>query len=281
VKETIRAVPHRTWQAISNFRKDRCSTLAAGVAYYGLLALAPFLYLALVTLGAIFRDLDAAPAIVGRLEAFVPADVRPAVEQLVAELQAGHALAWIVIPALVWVATNAFSALDYAVNVAFDTAPRRKFWRSQARALAVLGGGWFLLTLSLVGGAVIPRLDSVYRILGVRSVADPLTELGSTAVVWGVDFVAFFAFYRLLPRTRVRNGPAATAAIAAVLMWQGIQQLAGWLVGRSPAYGLWSGTLTGAAALIVWMHVAVSVVLLGAELAAAWNGSRDRMPPVA
>jgi membrane protein len=274
-------VAARAWQALRNFRDDRCLDLAAGVSFYGLLALAPLLYLSLVSLGALFRDADAARVLASRLSAFVPADVRPAVERLAEELERGDHFAWLAVPALLWVASSAFSSLDYAVNVAFASAPQRKFWRSRIQALAILGAGWCLLTLSLIGGVVVRRLDHVYRLLGIEGVVGPLTATASALAVWAVDFAAFYAFYRLLPRTRVRRGAAAAAALGAVALWEGVQRLIGAMVRGSPAYGLWTGTLTGAAALVVWMYVAISVVLYGAELAAALNGSRDRLPPVA
>jgi len=263
------------WRTLRNFHEDRCLDLAASLAFYGLLALAPLLYMLLVSLGAIFRDVDAAQVVVERLTAFAPADVVPAIEQLALELKRGHRFAWVALPAFLWVASSAFSSLEYAVNVAFGTAPQRKFWHSRTQAFGVLGAGWCLLSLSLVGGALARRLDGVYLVLGVERAAGPLTALGSTVAVWVVDFVTFFVFYRLLPRTRVRVRAAAAGAGFTLVLWIGVQRVFAAVVSRSPTYGLWTGTLTGAVALVLWMYVAVVVMLLGAQLAAALNGSRD------
>jgi membrane protein len=261
--------------AARNFYRDNCLDLSATVAFYTLLSLGPLLYLVGATLNLVLRGETALDSVMGRISAFVPPEAVPLMRAVVDNLRRDEPLFLVAVPGLIWVASSAFSALEYAINVASGTAPLRKFWHSRLKALLVLTAGWLLLGLSLVAGSLIPWLERARLALGVPG--EPLRSPALTAypVQMLATFLAFMSFYKLLPRGRVAWTAAATGGAVALGLWECARRLFTMLLARSPAFGLLTGTLAGVVAFLAWIYTAVAIVLIGAELSALLNGNRD------
>ncbi len=260
------------WGAVDNFRRDRVQDLAATVAFYTLLSIGPLLYLVGASLNWVFDLGDAVGTATDRIAPLLPPEVVPAIQLLAENLDRKGSLVLFAIPGLLWVSTSAFSSLEYAVNVAFGTAPRRKFWHSRMKALLVLAGGWSLLGIYLVGGTLLPRLE---RVSGLLELPLKFVPGGYSYVILLVTaFASFTLFFKVLPRGRVRWPAAAGGACLALVLWEGARRLFSTLIARSPALGLLTGALAGWVTFMVWTYTAVGAILLGAELAAILNGNR-------
>ena len=132
------AVAGRTLVATArNFYLDNCLDLSATVAFYTLLSLGPLLYLVGATLNLVLDADTALEAALGRIAAFVPPEAVALLRAVVESLRQDEPLFVLAVPGLIWVAMSAFSALEYAINVASGTAPLRKFWHSRLKALLV------------------------------------------------------------------------------------------------------------------------------------------------
>jgi membrane protein len=249
--------------------------LSATVAFYTLLSLGPLLYLVGATLNLVLDAETAMDAALGRIAPFLPAEAVSLLRAVVDSLQnRNEPLLLLAVPGLIWVATSAFSALEYAINVANGTVPLRKFWHSRLKAFLVLAAGWLLLGLSLVSGSLLPWLERVQQAVGVSADAIDLPGLGSYPVQLGGTLLVFAAFYKLLPRGRVRWSAAGTGAVIALILWDTSRRIFTLVLARSPAFGLLNGTLAAVVAFLAWIYTAVAIVLFGAELSAALNGSR-------
>lgn len=257
----------------SRFLRDHGFSHAAAVAYFSLLSLPPFLYLAATVLEAALPERGSGEASLAALEGFLPAVAVPVFRTLVGRLPEGSGLFWIAVPALVWAATTAFSAFELAVNVAFGTAHRRRFWLSRLKAFATVSGIAVVLGGATLWNQFLGRLEgwggaADGSILG--PIASRVSEIGAFFAVYG----GFVVLYKLLPRGKVAWGASAKGAIPAVLLWEGARLVFGGLLLRSPLYGLLTGTLAGTVTLLVWIYVAVALALYGAEVAALLNGNR-------
>ena len=267
------------WTALRHFYDDDGLNLAATVAFWALLSMAPFVYL----VGLVLRDLlPADQTAVGRLAVYLPPEAGPVLHELAGSLDRGEGLVVVALPGLLWVATAAFFALEYGVNVAFGTAPRRRFWLSRLKAF--LGGLGVLLVLvaSLLGDHVALLLDE-YRVwLGLPPVLGRVGRLVSYVLHLALNLAAFSVFYKVLPRGRVRWSAATRAATMAVVLWEGTRRIYGGFLLDTPAYGLLTGTLAGTIAVLLWVYTGVAVVLYGAEVAALLNGNRGGpgAPPI-
>ena len=269
------------WGALARFSRDHGANHAAAVAYFSLLSLPPFLLLAGRILAWAFPGTDGTDAIVSAVGPFLPLEIAPSVRLFGRSVHHAGALVAFAIPVLLWVASQAFSSLEVAVNVAFGTTPLRLFWLSRLKAFAGLSGGVFLLLGTIVAGHVALWLDGYYARTGAPASLSPRAHVVSAAALLAVTYVVFALFYKWLPRGRVSWWAAGRAAAVAVVLWEGARHLFGALLTRSPAFGLFSGALAGIVAVLGWIYVAVAVTIYGAEVAALLNGSRSDAPAAA
>ena len=263
-----------------NFLQDDCPLFSAAIAFYALLSLAPSLYLIGVGLSAVFEGIDTSQQIVELIAKFLPPAAVPTVENVQNTLKIRGDLVIVAVPGLLWIATHAVSAFEYALNTAFArNAGLRRIWRSRAKGFAVLMASGLFLAAFLLTNMLLPLLGQLRIALGLSPVPDLLAYLGSALVSPALTFIVFFLFYWLLPSGRVRRGPAAAGALLATVGWEAARQLFGLFLQSSPAFGLLTGTLAGVLAFLFWIYTGLAIVLLGAELAAVINGDRPTDAP--
>jgi membrane protein len=263
------------FRALVRFSADHGPNHAAAVAYFSLLSLPPFLLLAGRTLARVLPETDGTEAVMSAVVPFLPHEIAPSLRTLVRSVHQGGALVAVAVPVLLWVASHAFSALEIAVNVAFGTTPLRRFWLSRLKAFGGLSGGVLLLGGAVVAGHLASWLDGYYAQTGAPASLSPRAHLASVAAQIVVTYIVFTLFYKWLPRGRVAWLAAGRAAIVAVVLWEGARHAFGALLARSPAFGLFSGSLAAIVAVLGWVYVAVAVTIYGAEVAALLNGSRE------
>lgn len=262
--------------AAINFHRDNCLDMAATVAFYTLLSLGPFLYLAGVFLEWSL-DIDGAlGSALGRIGIFLPPETETLIGTIERDLQGDRPLFLLAIPGLIWVASSAISSLEYSINVANGSAPLRRFWHSRLKSLAVLTTGFGLLSVSLIVGSLVPRLESLRTRLQIPG--EPLNDgiIDSWPMLLSGTLLAFTAFYKWLPRGRIRWRSAFGGSLLALVLWESARAVFTEFLERSPSFGLMQGTLAGVVAFLIWIYTAVAIVLVGAELSSALNGREAR-----
>jgi membrane protein len=270
----------RTWPALlgraaRNFYADSCLDRSAAVAYFSLLSLGPSIYLMSLVTRRLFPGFLApdGTALTGARSFFPPAVV-PMLEKLTESLKLDGTLVVVALPGLVWVASSAFLSLELAVNVAFRTVAKRRFWLARLKAFL---GSLLAGAMLLVSAAVTQAVEWVNRsrdALGLAPMRGPVPGLSSLAHL-ATTFGAVALLYKILPRGRVRWRVAAASAAVSVVAWELARRVFGRLLESSPGFGLLSGSLSGIVSFLLWVYTAVAVVLLGAELAAVLNGNRS------
>ena len=266
------------WRALGRFLADHGVNHAAAVAYFSLLSLPPFFLLvgrALALVLPATGGADGTDAILSAVAPFLPLEIAPSLRTLGRSIHKGGALVAFAVPVLLWVASNAFSSLEVAVNVAFGTTPQRRFWLSRLKAFGGLSGAVLLLSGTVVAGHVASWLDGYYVRTGAPPSLSPGAHVVSAVASLVVTFVVFTLFYKWLPSGKVRWSAAGRAAAVAVVLWEGARHAFGGLLAGSPAFGLFSGALAGIVAVLGWIYVAVAVTIYGAEVAALLNGGRN------
>lgn len=274
----LRGAWRRLGRAALNFHHDNCINLSATVAFYSLLSLGPLIYLAGVVLQSVAGGSQGLQLALDRMRAFAPAEAAAAFDRISTGMRTDETLVVLALPALLWVATTAFSALEQAVNVAFGTADRGGLWRARLKAIVILAAGWLLLGGMLLLRAGLALLKRHRELVSLPESGSGLARAGSYAGLLVVSFLIFVLFYKFLPRTRVSWRAASAGALLALPLWEGARRLFGGVLLHSPALGLLTGTLAGIVTFLLWIYTAVAVVLIGAELAALVNGSRAEPP---
>lgn len=256
----------RTWTEAT---EDSIGLVAAGVAFYGFLAIAPLLAATILLYGLVAdpndvrRDLQA-------LLAVMPADaVRLVGELLVAavhtsEGKAGFGLLLALAVAL-YGGMNGASALITALNIAYEERDKRGFVRVNLLALGITAISVLLLVAALGVAAIIGHVRSL-----LPEAAPPLVLVGRIVSVLLMAILGAGA-----AATLYRYGPdrhdakwiwLSPGSVAAGLLWILISLGFGFYAGRFADYGATYGSASAIIVMLMWLYLSAYVLLLGAEL---------------
>jgi membrane protein len=268
------------WWATARRVKDdvgarNLSMVAAGAAFFGLLALFPALAAA-VALYGLFTDPGAVTRHLDLVAGFVPQEARMVLERQLQRIAAttdtslGLGAAGALLIAL-WSSAKGVKSLMTALAIVYDEQERRGFFRLNATALALTLAMLIVVPLSLAAVAVLPAL--IDRL--------PLPEIAAVAARWlrwpligAVAVGAIAMLYRFAPPhdERRRHGHWA-GAIVATLLWLVASALFSWYVSNFGSYNETYGSVAAVAVLMMWFWLSAFAVLIGGEV----NAARD--PP--
>jgi membrane protein len=271
--EDPREVPAQGWRdivvrTVKEAKADGVPLLAAGVAFYALLALAP----ALAALSSIY-GLLANPADVGRhigdFLAAAPTEVRDLVkEQLAAaaERERGQAVFAIVIGTLLalWSASAGVQHLIQALNTAYDEDETRGYvkTRSLALVLAIAAMAFLVVTIGVI--AVVPAALAETALGEPARVAISILRWPALALAM---VVALGLVYRVAPD---REDPqwrwVGIGSITATVLWLVGSGLFSLYAANFGKYEDTYGALAGIVVVMLWLFLTAYVVVLGAEL---------------
>jgi membrane protein len=257
----------------SEIMDDNVLGVAAQVAYYFFFSLFP-IFLFLAPLLALVGDKQKTfNFLLGQLAGAVPGDAFRLVQGVVAEVVFSDSAPGVVsVGALLalWSGSNVFSALQDALNTAYDVEKdERPWWKKKLIALACLLGVGLLFVVSTV---ILLSGDDIVGWVGDR------VGLGSAArFTWNlVQFplaVALlvttgFIVFKFLPAVRQRNAHVWVAALTTTLLWLVATLLFRFYVQNFGSYNKTYGAIGGVIVLLTWMYLSMVVVLIGGELAA-------------
>jgi membrane protein len=247
---------------------DNLSMIAAGVAFYGLLAIFPAIT-ALVSIWGLIADPAQVQQQLAEFQEIAPADAWRLLDEQLRSVAASSptGLGWGValgILVALWSAGAGVRALIAALNIAYDEDEKRGFIK-----LYAVG---FLLTVGLIGAAVLALLVIVAVPVVLQFL--PLGALSSAlirALTWLVMAVLVIGglglLYRYGPsRSHARMRWVTWGAIAAAILWLLASLLFQIYVASFANYTATYGSLGAVIALLMWFWVSAFVVLVGAEL---------------
>ncbi|HIC93364.1 MAG TPA: YihY/virulence factor BrkB family protein [Anaerolineae bacterium] len=263
--------------ALEGFVKDDCPLVAAAIAYYALFSFFP-LVLFLVALGSsVLRSPEVQRRALEFALSYLPAYgelIERNIRQVLAlrgEMGALSALA------LLWSASGVFSALEGAINRAWGVEGPRPFWRGKLMGLTMV----LVIGLGLVLSTFLTALLNLMQrwqvpLLGWRPFGSHFP--------WGVAMAlapstftlfAFLLLYKFVPYAKVRWSDALRGAALAALLWEGAKNLFAWYMASGLAhYNLVYGSLSAIVVLVLWAYITGLIILVGAELSAAFAKAR-------
>lgn len=271
------------WQIAKRVKKevgqDNVALIAAGVAFYSMLALFPGLA-AFVGIYGFFSD----PTDIARhleiLDGLLPEAAYNLIAAQLADLtSAGRTelgLTSIVGIALAfWSAKAGVNALIVGLNIVYDEKEQRGFFAQLATTLTLTGVMFGFVALAFLTIVVIPP---VLDLVQMGAIGEWLAAILRWPIVIGALIIALGVLYRFGPNRKQAGVVWASwgAAIATVL----------WIVG-SAAFSLYVanfgsynetyGALGAVIGLLMWFYLSAFIVLLGAEL----NAEVERQPEIA
>lgn len=274
-----REIPLRGWwqvvrRAVLRAAEDRVPLVAAGVAFFGFLAIFPTLIAAVLLYGLVADPADLDDH-VRRVTEILPPDASALVTRQLTDLVAGDQQGFSVglavsVAAAVWSASVGVANLVTAVNMAYQEDERVGFVKRRLLALAFTLGAvaTFVVLVGLV--AVVPVTITLDGVPGI--VVDAVRWFALAVV----SAVALAAVYRFSPERRDARLPWVTVgAVVATLLWllvsAGFSLYVTWFASYRRTYG----ALAGVVVLLVWMWLTSMAVLVGAQVNAEAEHQTD------
>ena len=266
-------IPPKGWKDIA-FRvkdevaADRVGLIAAGVAFYGLLALFPAIT-ALIAISGLLVEPSQVVAQLEDLKGLMPEEVIAIVTDqataVAGSREGGLGLAAVLgVLIALWSASKGMASLIEGVNVAYDEEEKRGFIKLK---LVTLGLTFFLmigLLGALIATLVLPIVLALFEL-------GPMFEILMTAVLWvGLFCLTVFGLSVLYRYAPSRDAPewqwASPGALIACLVWVIASAGFAFYVGNFGSYNESFGSLAGVIVLLMWFWISAFIILLGAEV---------------
>jgi membrane protein len=266
-------IPWRGWKDIlirtyEEVNKDRVLAVAAGVVFYGLLALFPAIT-AIVSSYALFAAPGTINEHLSSIAGILPGGafdiVKDQVGRVIAKGDVKLGLAFVFSFLLAaWSANGGMKAIIDALNVVYEEDEKRGFLKLNAVSLAFTFGG-IIATLLAIGGVV--ALPIILNTFGLGSFGDTLLRWGRWPVLVIAMLLGLAALYRYGPSRRSPQWQWLSVGSAfATVTWLAGSALLSFYLANYANYDATYGSLGAAIGLMVWMWMSTIVVLLGAEL---------------
>ncbi len=266
VQTVISAVGHLVAFVAQRYAADHCSARAAALTFSSLLAVVPLLAVGFAVFAA-FPAFDEAQRLAQSfmIENFLPhagSAVRQQLEQFVSRTGQLTAIG------VLFLAITSVLLLS-SVTATFNAIWRVRETRAYVTRLLVY---WSVLTLTpLIFGtslSVSSYLFAIARESGVETYTGSLTRLAGLFPPL-LQVAGFWVVFSVIPNAAVRRRDALVGAIAAAVMFELLKKGFGLYVGNVPTYQTVYGALAAFPILLIWVYLAWTVVLAGAELTAA------------
>ena len=265
-------VPVRGWKDVAvrlkgQLKEDDVPLLAAGVAFFTLLALVPAL-VALVSVYGLVADpsdvqrltedaLQAAPT---EVQDLVTAQLDSVVNSQPSGLRVGAIVGVVV---ALWSASSGMQHLMGALTLAYDETDDRKFFRLRGVALALTIGSVVVFALALAGMVAPNALDDS----GAQGTARAVLLVVRWLVLAVIAMVALSVLYRFAPdrdapRWRWVSPGAVLATVVAVVASIAFSIY----TANFGKYNETYGALGAIVVLMLWLYLIAYAVILGAEL---------------
>ena len=266
-------IPKRGWRDIAlrvkrEIAKDRLSIIAAGVAFYGLLASLPALGALISIYGLLFDPREVMDQIAA-MRGFMPGEavdliVKQLTELASADTQAlGLGVAGGVILAL-WSASAGVRTMMEALNVAYNETEKRGFFKRMALSLGLTLA---VVLIGLVAVASVVLLPAVLDLLGLGSVLEGIVYWARWPIVAVVFWFGLLVMYRYGPsRDHPKWSWVSVGGIVVTVLWLAGSVLFSWYVENFGNYNKTYGSMGAVVILLMWLLISAYMVLIGAEI---------------
>ena len=255
------------WRTYQQIGEDRLLAVAAGVVFYGLLAVFPAVT-ALVSLYGLFASPAAISDQLALLSGILPDSAVEILREQIGRLTANSSklgLGFIFgLAVALWSANSGMKAIMDALNVVYEEKEKRGFIKLNLISLAFTLAGIGVLLLAL--GAVVV-LPIALNYLGLHNATDLLLRLARwplliVIVIFGLAVLYRYGPSRREPRWQWISVGSAFAAIA----WLVSSALLSWYLASFAHYDATYGSLGAGIGMMMWMWISSIVILFGAQL---------------
>jgi len=269
-------IPPRGWfdigrSVFAKIGEDNISLIAAGIAFYGLLAVFPGIAACMAIAGLVTEP----SVIVHQLENYGQLLPQQAAEIIIGQASevAGSregglglaALAGVLIA--IYSSSKGIRSMTTGLNIAFGVREQRNMFVQYALT--------FLMTFMLIVGLLIAIastvvLPAVFAVLPFPGQTETIVSLLRWPILAGSAIFGLSLIYRYAPnRPRPRWRWITPGAVVACVLWIGGSMLFALYVSNFGSYNETFGSLGGVVILLMWLWLSAFIILLGAEIDSA------------
>lgn len=251
------------WQ---NSSRHNIGFLAAGVAFYGFLSLAPSLALVVMVYGSMADPATLYDQMVEFIRV-VPAEAAMIInQQLVNLIKTGaETKGWAIVPAAllsVYGASGAAGGMISSLNIIYEQEEKRNVFRFTLVSVALAVSAIFLALLGILAASVLALVQFALSEMGYAGIA--LVRAATWIVAFALASFAVAIMYRYGPcREDAKWRWLTLGSAVGTTLWLLGSVLFGWYASVAN-YTTTYGSLGAVVALLMWIFVSAYSVLLGA-----------------
>ena len=246
--------------------------LAAGISFYVVICLVPYLFLLIALAGFLLSAETASEEVIAQLTEIIPV-YQEEIEQLLHSIVRARGVSGLLGTVILLLFTSQlFASLRLVLNQVLGVGKNRGYIHGMLFDLGmiVLSNLLFLATIGVT--AAITWLKVFFGVFRGTSPFLPLVEVAGLIAAIIFSVALFFLLYRFVPSRRVPNLQALGAAVIAAILWEVAKQLFRWYVTSVGIYSQVYGPLGVLVALVMWIYYSAIVFILGAEMIRTGEG---------
>jgi len=265
---TVKSLTDLVKSSFSEWSEDKVPRLAAALAFYTMLSIAPLVAIILKIVGAIFGDKAANGELQGYVEQWAGPQGAKAIGEMINQAhnqpKSGTIATVISVVVLLMSASGVFGELQDSMNTIWEVKPKPNrgimgIIKDRFFSITLVLGTAFLLMVSLVISAGLSGISK--HVMASQSfIWNAVNFIVSLAVIT----VLFALIFKYLPDVKTQwRYVWVGAVITAVLFTIGKFGL-GWYLGRKGAVSVY-GAAGSLVALLIWVYYSAQILFFGAE----------------
>jgi len=283
----LKPVVYFCWIFVCRWGDDECPVKAAAMAFFGLLSVFPIILATVSILATVMAGNEEILNVFGEFVAqFFPGqagnNISQAVQMAVYRIASGPnaaSLGVVALASLLWSGRAYFATLAAVLNRIWPQATPRTFLQQQLVLWGMFAAAGILGLLSMFSTLALAAMRPFVSALPLWFLNRLLLiNIVSHVLSWSFAFLMFWLLYLFLPNVQARQRKLILgAALFATIAWELAKYIFGNVAGRVIHYEATYGGIAGVVVTLVWIYVASTILLLGAEGAAAWEGMQKRL----
>jgi membrane protein len=262
------------------FTEERGSEAAASLAYYAFFSIFPML-LVFIVVGSFFVDTEVVQSqLLNMLQGVLPGAEDLVIQNINQVLRLRGAVTFLALISLIWSSTSVFNILARNINRAFPQARLLDFIKGRVRGLFIFFGIGLLLLLSLAASTLsglIPSIEIPYNDINLHETF--IWQIGAFMVPVFFNWLMFWALYQWVPTITVSRKASLLGGLIAGVAWVLLNNAFTWYLSSGlTQYQLVYGSLGTIVALLFWVYLTATIVLIGAHLTASIQRKNQKRP---
>ncbi len=258
--------------AVSEFFAHQGFFLAAGLSFYFLICLIPFLFLIISLVGFILSSEAATRQVINQLSPIVPVyqkEISRALLRIVDTRELSGILGTVI---LVLFSTQLFGATRLVLDRVLGVKRGRGFFKGMLYDILWI----FVIGVLFVAALLVTDLFAWAKVFVPRPAQLPREWIHYMSIALGVALATwmFYLLYRHLPHRPIPRGAALAGGLLASVLWEVAKQLFRLYIVTVGVYDQIYGPLGALVAFVMFVYYSAIVFVLGAEYVGALERGR-------